>query len=295
MGGSSSERDISKLTGHAVAKGLEQAGYAVSSVLVSEDNSFTLPEGTEAVFVALHGTFGEDGGVQTVLEQMKIPYTGSRPESSNISFDKVLSREAFVSAGVPVPAGYVISPGAEIGDPGLPLPVVVKPPRQGSSVGVTIVKTTEKFKSAVEEARHYDSVVLVETFIPGREWTVPVVGDTVMPIVEITPKLDGGWYSWNAKYKSGGTTAYSFPEDDESNAAIAAEVRQLTLKAFKAVTAWSVGRIDFRITPEGLPYVLELNSIPGCTENSILPKSAAKAGILFPELCSKIMEDAKCG
>lgn len=295
LGGSSSEREISKLTGNAVAKGLEQAGYTVSLVFVGEDNSFTLPKGTEAVFIALHGTFGEDGGVQTVLEKMKIPYTASRPESSNISFDKVLSREAFQAIGVPVPEGYVIPQGAEIGKPELSLPVVVKPPRQGSSVGVTIVKTASEFKTAVEVARQYDHVVLVEAFIPGREWTVPVVGDTVMPIVEITPKLDGGWYSWDAKYQSGGTTSYTFPEDDKANAAVADEVRKIALKAFQAVDAWSVGRIDFRITPEGRPYVLELNSIPGCTENSILPKSAAKAGIPFPALCARIMEDARCG
>ncbi len=295
MGGSSSERDISRLTGIAVAKGLEQAGYTITPVVVAEDDSFTLPKGTEAVFVALHGTFGEDGGVQTVLEQMKIPYTASRPESSKISFDKVLARESFVAAGVPVPAGYVILHDAPISVPELPLPVVVKPPRQGSSVGISIVNHASEFKAAVEEARKYDQVVLVEAFIPGREWTVPVVGTDVMPIVEITPKLDGGWYSFNAKYKSGGTTAYSFPEDDEANAAMAAEVRQIALLAFKAVGAWSVGRIDFRISPEGHPYVLELNSIPGCTENSILPKSAAKAGISFPELCARIMEDAQCG
>lgn len=295
MGGGSSEREISKLSGAAVAKGLEQAGYDVTSVLVAEDNTFTLPLGTEGVFIALHGSFGEDGGVQTVLEAMHMPYTGSGIESSRISFDKVLAREAFEVAGVPVPAGYTIAPG-DTGDvPQIDLPVVVKPPRQGSSVGISIVKTFSEFKAAVEEARRYSPDVLVEAYIPGREWTVPVVGIDVMPIVEITPKLDGGWYSWNAKYKSGGTTSYTFPEDDPDNTGIAAEVRILALKAFEAVNAYGVGRIDFRITPEGRPYALELNSIPGCTESSILPKSAAKAGLPFPALCERIMESAQCG
>ena len=295
MGGSSSEHEISLLTGNAVAKGLEEAGYTVTPVMVSETDTFTLPEGTEAVFVALHGTFGEDGGVQTVLEQMKMPYTASRPESSRISFDKVLALEAFVAAGVPVPAGYIIPHEGEIGLLELPLPVVVKPSCQGSSVGITIVNQISEFEPAVKEARKHDKVVIVEAFIPGREWTVSVLGIDALPIIEITPRMDGGWYSWNAKYKSGGTTGYTFPEDDVANAVVAAEVRRIALEAFKAVGAWSVGRIDFRVSPEGIPYVLELNSIPGCTENSILPKAAAKAGIPFPILCARIMEDARCG
>lgn len=295
MGGSSSEHEISLLTGNAVAKGLEEAGYTVTPVIVSETDTFTLPEGTEAVFVALHGTFGEDGGVQTVLEQMKMPYTASRPESSKISFDKVLALEAFVAADVPVPDGYIIPHEGEIGHLQLPLPVVVKPSCQGSSVGITIVNQISEFEPAVKEARKYDKVVIVEAFIPGREWTVSVLGVDALPIIEITPRMDGGWYSWNAKYKSGGTTGYTFPEDDEANAAVAAEVRRIALQAFKAVDAWSVGRVDFRVSPEGRPYVLELNSIPGCTENSILPKAAAKAGIPFPILCARIMEDARCG
>ncbi len=295
MGGSSSEHEISLLTGNAVAKGLEEAGYTVTPVIVSETDTFTLPEGTEAVFVALHGTFGEDGGIQTVLEQMKVPYTASRPESSKISFDKVLALEAFVAAGVPIPDGYIIPHEGEVGPLELPLPVVVKPSCQGSSVGITIVNQISEFEPAVNEARKHDKVVIVEAFIPGREWTVSVLGTDALPIIEITPRMDGGWYSWNAKYKSGGTTGYTFPEDDETNAAVAAEVRCIALQAFKAVDAWSVGRVDFRVSPEGRPYVLELNSIPGCTENSILPKAAAKAGIPFPELCARIMEDAKCG
>lgn len=295
MGGGSSEREISKLSGAAVAKALEQAGYRVSPILVSETNTFTLPESTDGVFIALHGSFGEDGGVQSALEKMKIPYTGSDSESSRISFDKILARNAFEAAGVPVPAGYTLT-GADKDIVTPPwMPFVVKPPCQGSSVGVSIVKDIVDFQPALEEARKYGEEILVEKYIPGREWTVPIVGTVVLPIVEITPKLDGGWYSWNAKYKSGGTTSYTFPEDDPANAGIAQKVRSLALAAFNAVGAYGVARVDFRIAPEGSPYVLELNSIPGCTESSILPKSAAKAGMTFPEMCMKIMESAKCG
>jgi len=295
MGGGSSEREISKLSGAAVAKALAQAGYQVTSILVSEDNTFTLPESTEGVYIALHGSFGEDGGAQKALEKMKIPYTGSDPESSRMSFDKVLARNAFEAAGVPVPEGYSLTVAdPKVGQPPW-LPCVVKPPCQGSSVGISIVRDFADFQPALDEARQYGDTVLVEKFIPGREWTVPVIGTEVFPIVEITPKLDGGWYSWNAKYKSGGTTSYTFPEDDPANAALAKRVRKIALEAFNAVGAYGVARVDFRISPEGEPYVLELNSIPGCTESSILPKSAAKAGLSFPEMCTRIMESAKCG
>lgn len=295
MGGPSSEREISLQTGHAVTEGLRQAGYEVESIIVSETAAFSLPQGTEAVFVALHGTFGEDGGVQNMLEQMGIPYTGSRPLSSEISFDKVRSRAAFLAAGVPVPPGYILSSGQSPGEPKLDLPLVVKPPRQGSSVGITCVKRAEDYTAAIKCARQYSEDVLVESYIPGREWTVPIVSGIVLPIIEITTQADDGWYDWNAKYRSGGTTRYTFPEDDPANAIIAKTVRRAAMQAFEAVDAWSLGRVDFRISPEGHPFVLELNAIPGCTESSLLPKSAAKARISFPTLCTKIMEDAKCG
>jgi len=295
MGGPSSEREISIKTGNAVTEGLRQAGYTVEPVIVSETAAFSLPEETQAVFVALHGTFGEDGGVQSILEHMGVPYTGSRPLSSEISFDKVRARAAFEAAGVPVPPGYVLSPGTPIGAPKLDLPLVVKPPREGSSVGITCVKRTEDYVAAVKCARQHSEDVLVEAYIPGREWTVPIVSGTVLPIIEITTQANNCWYDWTAKYSSGGATHYTFPEDDPANAAIIKIVRQAATQAFEAVDAWSLARVDFRISPEGDPFVLELNSIPGCTGTSLLPKSAAKAGIPFPTLCARIMEDAKCG
>lgn len=295
MGGPSSEREISLKTGGAVTEGLRQAGYTTEPIIVSETAMFSLPKETEAVFVALHGTFGEDGGMQRRLEHMGIPYTGSRPLSSEISFDKVRARAAFEAAGVPVPPGYVLAPGTPIGVPQLDLPLVVKPPRQGSSVGITCVKRSEDYAAAIACARQYNDDVLVEAYIPGREWTVPIISGTCLPIIEITTQATNGWYDWNAKYRSGGTTRYTFPEDDPANAAIATVVRRAAKRAFEAVDAWSLGRVDFRISPEGHPFVLELNAIPGCTETSLLPKSAAKAGIPFPTLCAQIMEDAKCG
>jgi len=296
MGGGSSEREISLMTGRAVAGGLRDAGYAVAEVVAGTDDSFELPRGTEAVYVALHGTFGEDGGVQRVLDGMGIPYTGSRAESSRISFDKILTREKFKIFGVRVPEGWVLlsTDSTDFQISKFPnFPIVVKPPRQGSSVGITIAGNEEEFGRGLVEAAKYGDEILVEEFIPGREWTVPILGKRVLPVVEITPKGAGGWYDYTAKYKSGGTTRYTFPEDDPANAVVAGEVRRLALLAFDAVGARSVARVDFRIAPDGAPYALELNSVPGCSETSILPKSAAKAGIRFGEMCAMIMEEAE--
>lgn len=296
MGGSSSEREISLLSGQAVSKALSDAGYAVAEVIVDEHDAFTLPSNTEAVFIALHGTFGEDGGVQQVLSQLGIPYTGSSAASAACSFDKILAREAFKAAGVRIPEGTT----CVVGEPDFAhvrppfLPVVVKPPCQGSSVGISIVKSAEAFPKALEEAARYGQTLLLEEYIPGREWSVALVNGTTLPIMEITPHIGEGWYDWTAKYQSGGTTCYTFPEDDPANAALATEVRQLALQAYHAVHAQGTARVDLRISPAGVPYVLELNSIPGCTANSILPRAAAKAGTDFPTLCAQILEAAQC-
>ncbi len=296
MGGSSSERDISMLSGTAIAGGLENAGYKVSRVIVAENNSFNLPDSTEAVFIALHGTFGEDGQVQEILENMRIPYTGSGIESSRLSFDKNLSRKAFESASIIVPCGVVYRKGDKLELPDFGVPLVVKPPRQGSSIGISVVNEEEDFVPALEDAFQYGDDVLIEDFIPGYEWTVPVVNGRVLPVIEICPEQSDGWFNWRAKYQSDGKTSYFFPEDDPSNKELTKSVRKIALEVFRAVKASGFARVDFRISIEdGKPYVLELNSIPGFTETSLLPKSAAKEGITFANLCAEIMESAKCG
>ena len=286
MGGGSSEREISLKTGRAVTQGLREAGYNAAEVVADRGDVFTLPYGTEAVFIALHGTFGEDGGAQAALEKAGVPYTGSRAESARISFDKILSREAFAKVGIPIAGEW------RPGDKNVRFPVVVKPARQGSSVGITIAKNEAEYSKGLEEAAKFGGGILVEEFIRGREWTVPILGRRVLPIVEVSPKIDGGWYSYDAKHNSGGTTGYSYPEDDPANAAVAAQVRRLALAVFDAVGARSVARVDFMIAEDGSPFVLELNSIPGCSEASILPKAAAKAGIAFADLCAAVMEEA---
>jgi len=293
MGGGSSEAEISMLSGRSVAAALREAGCDVSEVVLDKANRFTLPEGTEAAFIALHGAYGEDGGVQADLQRLGVPYVGSGVESSRVSFDKILSRAAFAAAGVPIPEGYVIAPGEDPGDaPRLPLPVVVKPPRQGSSVGVTIVRDPADWRPAVEAARAFDPDVVVEAFIPGREWSVAILDNEALPPMEIRPKT--GWYDWHNKYSDDAGTSYEFPQDNPADAALVEKVRAIALAAYHAVDGRGMGRIDARITPEGEVFVLENNSIPGCTSHSILPKAAAKAGIPFSELCARVLNLARC-
>ena len=293
MGGGSSEAEISMLSGRAVAGALREAGCDVREVVLDKENRFTLPEGTEAAFIMLHGAYGEDGGVQADLQRLGVPYVGSDVESSRVSFDKVLSRAAFAAAGVPIPEGYVIAPGEDPGEaPRLPLPVVVKPPRQGSSVGVSIVRDTASWRPAVDAARAYDPDVIVEAFIPGREWSVAILDNEALPPMEIRPKT--GWYDWRNKYADDAGTAYEFPQDNPDDAALVEKARTIALAAYHAVGGRGMGRIDARITPEGEIFVLENNSIPGCTAHSILPKAAAKAGISFSELCVRVLNLARC-
>ena len=296
MGGASSEAEISLLSGRAVLAALREAGYEAEPVeLDRSTNAFELPPGTEAAFVAVHGAYGEDGGLQGALDAMGVPYTGSGAAASRVSFDKFLSRAAFEAAGVPVPAGYALAAGEDGGDaPRLPLPVVVKPPRQGSSVGVSIVRRAEQWRPALAEARRFDPEVLVETYVPGREWSVAIVGGEALPPMEIVPK--SGWYDWRNKYDDDAGTAYVFPQDDPAeDPALLARAKEVALAAYRAVDGRGVGRVDERVTPAGEIFVLENNSIPGCTAHSILPKSAARAGIPFPALCARILEDARCG
>ena len=293
MGGGSSEAEISMLSGRGVAAALREAGCEVHEVVLDKANRFTLPEGIEAAFIMLHGAYGEDGGVQADLQRMGVPYVGSDIESSRVSFDKTLSRAAFAAAGVPIPEGYVIAPDEDPSDaPRLPLPVVVKPPRQGSSVGVTIVRDVTEWRPAVEAARAYDPDVIVEKFIPGREWSVAILDDEALPPMEIRPKT--GWYDWRNKYADDAGTAYEFPQDNPAESALVAKARAIALAAYHAVGGRGMGRIDARVTPEGEIFVLENNSIPGCTAHSILPKSAAKAGISFSELCVRVLNLARC-
>jgi D-alanine-D-alanine ligase len=282
-GGPSSERPISLKSGAAVANGLRTAGYQVVEVDIT-GRTLDLPSPVEAVFIALHGEFGEDGQIQKILESHSIPYTGSGPEASRLSFDKRLSKQIFVKAGIPTAPYETLGPNAKLT---LPLPVVVKPPCQGSTIGIFKVNSQAEWATAFQESIRYDGEIIAETFIPGRELTVSVVGNTVLPVIEIV--APDGWYDFDAKYNKG-QSRHLCPAPLDN--ALTERASEIALSTFKALGCRGLGRIDFRLTPTGELFVLELNNIPGFTETSLLPEAAQAAGIDFPALCSRIMEMA---
>lgn len=282
-GGVSREREVSLRSGSAVAGGLREAGYEVEEVDV-RDRELVLPAGIEAVFVALHGEYGEDGEVQRQLEERGIPFTGSSSRSSARTFDKLVSKQLFVRENIATPDYELLGPG---GRRTIPLPVVVKPVRQGSSLGVHRVFDEAEWPSAFEEALGYEGRVLVETFIPGRELTVGMLGDQVLPMIEI--RAPEGYYDYKAKYTAG-VTEYLVPAPVDAGATLLC--MDLARRTFNALESRGMGRVDLRMSDDGRAYVLELNSIPGFTETSLLPKAARAAGIAFPELCERILNMA---
>ncbi len=266
-GGVSAERDVSLRSGAAIADGLRDAGYDVTEVDVT-DRAVVLPDGTDAVFIALHGDFGEDGGVQHILDGMGVPYTGSGAVASRDAFDKITTKERLAAAGVPTPEFRVIS--NDSCSP-LPLPAVVKPACQGSTIGIHCVREPEDWTAACEDAEAHGRA-LVETYVPGRELTVGVVGDIALPVGEII--APDAWYDYEAKYTSG-KTRYVFPADLDED--VAQRCRDLALETFRVMCCSGFGRVDFKLPENGEPTVLEINTIPGFTETSLLPKGAAAA------------------
>ena len=283
MGGVSLEREVSLSSGAAVAEGLRESGYEVEEVDV-RGRRLELPPGIEAVFIALHGEFGEDGGVQASLRELGLPYTGSDPESSALAFDKHASKLRLREAGVPTPAWDLLGPGEPRA---MPLPVVVKPQSQGSSFGVQRALEESQWPKALADALKFGGKALVETYIEGRELTVGLLGDEALPVVEIcAPRGD---YNYQAKYTAG-ITQYQAPAPlPEAEARLAQEV---ALATYRELGARGFGRVDLRRSTAGEMFVLELNTIPGFTKTSLLPKAAAAAGIGFQELCCRIMESA---
>jgi len=280
-GGPSAERDVSLRSGTAAAAALREAGYEVGEVVV-DDAGFVVPDGIDLAFLALHGTFGEDGQVQEILAARGIPFTGASAEVSRIAFDKEKTKEKLRQHGVPTPEGQLVRRIEEIT---LPLPVFIKPNAQGSSVGTHRVTTREELALALADALKFDTAALVERFIPGRELTVGVLGDQVLPIVEIHP-LDG-FYDYANKYTKGRTEYFCparLPEE------ISSLVQQVALKAHRAIGHPVYSRIDFLIEDDIFPSCLEINTIPGMTATSLLPKAAAAVGITFPQLCRRIVE-----
>jgi len=286
MGGPGSERDVSLATGRGVSKALRSLGADVVDVDV-RDGNFQLPKDVDLAFLTIHGTFGEDGTLQKILEDRGVAYTGEGVEGSRSAFDKFLTKEKFRAHNVVTPEWEVIEVGQR---PKIPVPLVVKPPCQGSTVGVVIVKNESELDSAIKEAGKYDRKLLVEKFVSGRELTIGILGDQALPIIEIIPK--GGFYDFTNKYpflnpQAGGGAEHVCPARiDEKKTA---QTQELALRAFRALGLRVYGRVDVILSDSGEPFVLEVNTIPGMTEASLLPEAAAAAGIGYVDLCARII------
>jgi D-alanine-D-alanine ligase len=284
LGGPSAEREVSLRSGAGVAEALRSLGHEVDEVDPSRDD-WTLPQGTQVVFLALHGTYGEDGTVQHRLEELGVPYTGCDPEASRIGFDKFLTKQRCVAAGVPTARFMLLDSPAASWPMGWNPPVVLKPARQGSSVGLQFVERVSDWSKALTESMRFDSQVLMEERIAGRECTVGILEDKPLPLVEVRPKT--GIYDYKTKY-SEGTTEYFCPADFDK--ATTARIQAAGLGAFKAIGGRDYSRVDVIVKPGGEPVVLEVNTLPGMTDSSLLPKAAAAAGIGYPELCQRMVE-----
>ena len=289
MGGPGSERQVSLASGKAVLNALLSLGLDAVPVDVT-GTDIDLPAGTGLCFNLIHGTFGEDGQLQEILDAKGIPYTGARAASSRRAFDKSLAKQAFLTAEVPTPKAEVIDCTHGPALPSFPAPFVVKPPREGSSVGIEIVKNQAEAEAAIAKASQHSKDLLIEEFISGPELTVPVIDGIAYPVVHIIPPE--GIYDMATKYPwlSGKTTGsqYICPADLDLETTMA--VQAAAVAAHKALGIEVYSRVDVMLGPDNRPYVLEANTIPGMTETSLLPKSAAAAGLPFPELCRLIAE-----
>jgi D-alanine-D-alanine ligase len=283
LGGPSAEREVSLQSGAAVARALRSLGHHVSEV-DPRDGSFALPPRTDVVFLALHGTYGEDGTVQQQLEEMGVPYTGCDAEASRVAFDKVLTKQRCLEAGIPTPEFVVVDSPEAPWPAGWQPTVVVKPVHQGSSVGLHFVERTADWPAALRDALRHDSRLLAEPRVAGREATVAILQDRPLPVVEVRPRA--GAYDYGNKYTPGRTEYFCpAPFDD----ATTRRIQAAALGAFRAVGGRDYSRVDLIVGPDNKPTVLEVNTLPGMTATSLLPKAAAAAGLSFEELCQRLV------
>ncbi len=298
MGGPSAEHEISLKSGHGVVSALTQRGWPVVEVVIPRELTLahaiqftheTLERSrAEVVFIALHGTFGEDGTIQQLCEDLNVFYTGSGAQASRLGLDKVASRNRFTQAGLQVPPWQVVDPSGpeqlKILVERVQFPLIVKPTNQGSSIGVSMVETNDQLNRAIEHAARYDHRVLIEAFIRGRELTVGILGTTALPVVEIQPTPP--FFDYAAKYTPG-MTRYLVPAT--LKAACAAAVQHAGLCAHRALGCRHFSRVDMILTDAEQPVILEVNTIPGLTATSLLPKAAACAGLSYEELCEQLV------
>lgn len=301
MGGRSLEREVSLKSGHRVTEALREMNHPVVQLDIDENLVDNLrKEVPDLAYIALHGKYGEDGVIQELLEIMGIPYTGPGVFSSIVGFDKAISKEIFMLEGIPTPPFYALSLGAfkEMGAPGvlgdivkkLGLPLIVKPARQGSALGIKYVKTVEELPQTLIGALSYDYKVVIEKFIKGTEVAVSLLGNDnpqILPIVEIVPHKE--FFDFESMYTLGATNYFIPARISEE---LKQKVEDIALKVHRALNCRDISRVDMIISADGTPYVLELNTSPGMTETSLLPMAAEAAGIGFPELVEKIIQMA---
>ncbi len=281
MGGPSAEREVSMKSGAAAIQALRAAGMYVSPVEVRGED-FLLPTGTEVAFLALHGTFGEDGQLQRLLDQRGVAYTGSGATASCRAFDKALAKEAFVAAGIPTPL-YVLLEKDVRPLASMQLPLVVKPARQGSSFGVTIVQDRAQLEHAVEQAWRYGDRLVVEQFVSGREFTVGILDGEALPVVEI--RTARAFFDFEAKYN--GDSEEICPA--ELDPMTTARAQKLALQAHECLGCRDYSRVDIMLDAAGALWVLEVNTLTGLTPQSLLPKAAQAAGVSMTALCSRMV------
>ncbi len=286
-GGPSCEREISLISGKAVFDALSLAGWSVVLIDAVDDFIVQLRRGhISKVFLALHGTFGEDGTVQRLLEKEAIAYTGDNALASELAFDKARAQAAFHAARIPIPRFLVLEKGKAL--PSLEKvtwPCVVKPSQCGSSVGISIVLKRKDFEEACALAFQYSAAILAEEYIQGRELTVGILGDQILPVVEVIPGRK--FYDYEAKYRDAGTR-YESPAKLTSQQV--EKVSKTAWRAYRALGCRVMARVDLILSDQDEPIVLEVNTIPGLTGKSLLPKAAQASGIAFPELCVRILE-----
>lgn len=292
MGGPSSERDISLKSGQAVYDNLKGAGFDVVAIDIVTDNilankKLIRSHNINCAFVALHGRFGEDGQVQKLLDALKMPYTGSGVKASRLAIDKIASRYIFEKNKLNVPKYKILKRAKHAKDytlKGFKLPLVIKPATHGSSIGLSIIDKKSDFKKAVDIAFSFDRNIIIEEYISGREITVGILEDKALPVIEIVPK--NRFFDFEAKYHSG-MTEYIVPA--QIGISLAKKSQKAALSAHRLLGCFGCSRVDIILDKDNTPFVLEVNTIPGLTSTSLLPKAAKVKGIDFTKLCVKLL------